>query len=425
MTIKTRFPSLPDVELDALRERQRGAVVDGVGGAAHVGLPGIGAGFAAAAGFLLAAEGAADLGAGRADVDVGDAAVGAGRREEALGLAQVEGEDRRRQALRRRRSAARSPRRSRRSASRRGSARRSRAAPGPPAPASRTAPGARSRRPRRRSRRRARRRAPCRRRRAPRRARAACSRTRAASISGPTSVPASRGSPTRDRGVGLAEPRARGRRRRCRARSGGAASCSAGRRCPWRRRRWRAAPDRGRPRARRSRRCCRRARGGRGRSAPASLGPTARPIAVEPVAETSGDLRVVDQRLADVAAADQHARRGLPARRRTGACARSTSGLRRERRERRLLRRLPDHGVAADERQRRVPRPHRDREVEGRDDAARRRADARSPSSGGRRARWRWSGRRAGATGRRRSRRCRSSPALRRGPRRRSCRLRA
>ena len=34
----------------------------------------------------------------------------------------------------------------------------------------------------------------------------------------------------------------------------------------------------------------------------------------------------------------------------------------------------------------------------------------------------RWSGRRAGATGRRRSRRCRSSPALRRGPRRRPCR---
>ena len=64
-------------KLHALRQRQGRAVVDGVGGAAHIGLPGVGAGLAAAAGFLLAAEGAADLGAGRADVDVGDAAVGA------------------------------------------------------------------------------------------------------------------------------------------------------------------------------------------------------------------------------------------------------------------------------------------------------------------------------------------------------------
>src|SRR5262249_50461835 len=37
--------------------------------------------------------------------------------------------------------------------------------------------------------------------------------------------------------------------------------------------------------------------------------------------------------------------------------------------ERRLVRRLPDQGVAADERERGVPRPHRDREVERRDNA--------------------------------------------------------
>ena len=85
---------------DALRQRQRLGVVHRVGGAAHIGLPGVGAGLAAAAGFLLAAEGAADLGARGADVDVGDAAVGAVGRQEALGLAQVGGEDRRRQALR-------------------------------------------------------------------------------------------------------------------------------------------------------------------------------------------------------------------------------------------------------------------------------------------------------------------------------------
>ena len=44
---------------------------------------------------------------------------------------------------------------------------------------------------------------------------------------------------------------------------------------------------------------------------------------------------------------------------------------RRQRRERRLLRRLPDHRIAADERQRRVPGPDRDREIEGGDDRAR------------------------------------------------------
>ena len=49
------------VERDALREREGFAVVDGVGGAAHVAFPGVGAGFAAAAGFLFTAEGAADF----------------------------------------------------------------------------------------------------------------------------------------------------------------------------------------------------------------------------------------------------------------------------------------------------------------------------------------------------------------------------
>ena len=53
--------------------------VDGAGLAAHVGLPGVGARLAAAAGLLLAAEGAADLGARGADVDVGDAAVASPR----------------------------------------------------------------------------------------------------------------------------------------------------------------------------------------------------------------------------------------------------------------------------------------------------------------------------------------------------------
>ena len=68
-----------------LRQRQLRRPVDGVGLAAHVGLPGIAAGFAAAAGFLLAAEGAADLRAAGADVDVGDAAVAAAVAQEGLG----------------------------------------------------------------------------------------------------------------------------------------------------------------------------------------------------------------------------------------------------------------------------------------------------------------------------------------------------
>src|SRR5690606_33753990 len=88
------------VELDALGQRQFVGVVDGVGLAAHVRTPCIRARLAAAAGFLLAADRAADLWAGGADVDVGDAAVRTAHRQELLGRLQVLGEDRRRQALR-------------------------------------------------------------------------------------------------------------------------------------------------------------------------------------------------------------------------------------------------------------------------------------------------------------------------------------
>src|SRR5687767_9826171 len=77
-------PPSGDVELDALRERQVARVVDRVGLAPHVDLPGVGTRFAAAARVLLAAERAADLGTRSADVDVGNAAVAAGRRQEPL-----------------------------------------------------------------------------------------------------------------------------------------------------------------------------------------------------------------------------------------------------------------------------------------------------------------------------------------------------
>src|ERR1017187_3973986 len=66
---KENGPSLADIETDALRQRQLRPVVDGVRGAAHVLLPCVGARFASASSLLLAAERAADLRAGRADVD--------------------------------------------------------------------------------------------------------------------------------------------------------------------------------------------------------------------------------------------------------------------------------------------------------------------------------------------------------------------
>ena len=56
---------------------------------------------------------------------------------------------------------------------------------------------------------------------------------------------------------------------------------------------------------------------------------------------------------------------GAPTRRAASAHQRLAG----ERGQQRLLRRLPDDRVTADEGQRRVPRPHRDREVEGADDA--------------------------------------------------------
>src|SRR5215218_8642780 len=89
-----------DGEGHTLRERQLAGVVDRVGRAAHVALPRVGAGLASPTGLLLAAERAADLGARRPDVDIGDAAVRAVGGEEALRLALVAGEDARRQPLR-------------------------------------------------------------------------------------------------------------------------------------------------------------------------------------------------------------------------------------------------------------------------------------------------------------------------------------
>src|ERR1700682_2734129 len=86
--------ALLDIEPYALRKRQLGSIAYRVGGPAHVGLPAVGARLAPSSGLFFAAECAADLGSGGADVDVGDTAIRSGRRQETLGLAQIERENR-------------------------------------------------------------------------------------------------------------------------------------------------------------------------------------------------------------------------------------------------------------------------------------------------------------------------------------------
>ena len=61
ISYKRLFSSL-NIEPHALRERKLRPEIDRVGGAAHIGLPRVGAGLATTAGFLFAAKGTADLG---------------------------------------------------------------------------------------------------------------------------------------------------------------------------------------------------------------------------------------------------------------------------------------------------------------------------------------------------------------------------
>src|SRR5699024_3059255 len=86
-------------ELHSLSQRKFAGIVDGVGRAAHVGLPGVGAGFAAAASLLFTTECAADFSTGGTDVYIGDTAVGARSRQEELCLGVVLREDSRGQTL--------------------------------------------------------------------------------------------------------------------------------------------------------------------------------------------------------------------------------------------------------------------------------------------------------------------------------------
>src|SRR5580698_4232096 len=55
-TQKRGPPRSTDIEIDTPRERQRRRIVDRIRRPAHIRLPRVGAGFATAAGFLLAAE---------------------------------------------------------------------------------------------------------------------------------------------------------------------------------------------------------------------------------------------------------------------------------------------------------------------------------------------------------------------------------
>src|SRR5262249_51747528 len=91
--IAAGLASATSAERDALRQWKVLRVIDRHRLAAHIHLPGIAATFPSAAGFLFATEGAADFGAARADVHVGDAAIAAVSGEELLGFTQIVCED--------------------------------------------------------------------------------------------------------------------------------------------------------------------------------------------------------------------------------------------------------------------------------------------------------------------------------------------
>ena len=74
-TASNRDPPGLHLEFDALRQRQGAAVVDRVGGTAHIRFPRIRAGFTTATSFFFAAKNTANFSPTGANVDVGNAAV--------------------------------------------------------------------------------------------------------------------------------------------------------------------------------------------------------------------------------------------------------------------------------------------------------------------------------------------------------------
>ena len=97
--IKSNSVGLIRSELNSLREGQVAGEVDGASLAAHVILPRVASACASTSGVLLAAKCAADLGATRAGVHVGNAAITARGTQEFLPFAKIIGENRRSQTL--------------------------------------------------------------------------------------------------------------------------------------------------------------------------------------------------------------------------------------------------------------------------------------------------------------------------------------
>src|SRR5687768_13999822 len=77
---------ISDLKFNPLRQGERIGIVYRIGGPAHVGVPGVGAGLPPTAGFLFATERPADFGAAGADVHIRDPAIGPGRGAKLLRL---------------------------------------------------------------------------------------------------------------------------------------------------------------------------------------------------------------------------------------------------------------------------------------------------------------------------------------------------
>src|SRR6202041_1935538 len=97
--LKLTVPRFLHVEPYSLRQRHLSAPIDGIGLAPHIGLPGIRARLAPAAGVLFAAERTADFRAGGSKIDVGNAAVAAVSRQEPFSCLQAVGKYRRRESI--------------------------------------------------------------------------------------------------------------------------------------------------------------------------------------------------------------------------------------------------------------------------------------------------------------------------------------
>ena len=92
--LRHRATFVAGAELNTLRQRQLAREIDGVGLAPHVLLPAIASALAAAAGFFFAAECAADFGATRSRVHIGDSTIASDRADKFFCFAHIVSEDR-------------------------------------------------------------------------------------------------------------------------------------------------------------------------------------------------------------------------------------------------------------------------------------------------------------------------------------------